>query len=361
MDRKLFLCNTVYQIMISAWLKYKVFSDIEADIIISNHINGYKTIANNIKKVKLFNEVYTVDSKEKSQDRIVYKNKLQLLYHDCCSNAELKRYIDIKCCYDELFVSNLDGFTKLLFSVLNRKYKTKIHMFEDGISTYSKLYEQFYENTKKGNSFHDFLKYVLFRNKTVYGNVISLWVLNPDTLLWNPKYEVNRIPVIETDSKFKKMLNVVFDYDNMTDNYDKKYIYFEESFFADTGYMEDVELVNKLADIVGKDNVMVKIHPRNQKNRFKELGYKTNEDISIPWEVILMNNDFSDKILITIGSQTIVTPCILFDMHIKSFSLYNCVNEKPKVLSGSLFDVLLTLYDKYSEDITLCNSIEDIQ
>ena len=358
--KKLFLCNTVYQIIIASWMKYKLYPENKADIIVSNHINGYKKIADNLKNTKLFDNVYTVDSLDCSRYKVHYKNKYYDLLHDCLKNRELKQYFDINSVYDELYVSNLDGFTKLIFSVLNKKFGTKICMFEDGTSTYSKLYERFYENSKPAKTKYNFIVYNVFKNKSVYGNVVSLWVLNKDALLWKPKYEVKQIPSIEVDEKYKGIINTIFDYENSTDRYDEKYIYFEESFYADTGYMEDVELVNRLSDLIGKENILIKIHPRNPVNRFKDLGYKTNKDISIPWEVILMNNDFSDKVLITIGSQTIVTPCILFNMHIKSYSLYNCIKNKPQVLEGPLFDVLMMLYKKYSDNITLCESIDEI-
>lgn len=360
MSKKLFLCNTVYQVIIAVWLKISVFEKNDADIIISNHMNGYKGIAENIKKTEIFDEVYTVDSLDCSRYRVHYKNRYYDLLHECFKTRELSRYFDINCDYSELYVSNLDGFTKLLFSVLNKKFGTKICMFEDGTSTYSKFYERFYENTRPVKNKHNFIVYNVFKNKSVYGNVVCLWVLNKNALLWKPKYEVKQIPPIEVDQKYKSIINTIFDYENSTDRYEEKYIYFEESFYADTKYMEDVELVNKISELVGKENILIKIHPRNPVNRFKELGYKTNNDLSIPWEVILMNNDFSDKVLITIGSQTIITPCILFNMHIKSYSMYNCIENKPKVLDGPLFDVLMTLYNKYSDDITLCESIDEI-
>ena len=144
------------------------------------------------------------------------------------------------------------------------------------------------------------------------------------------------------------------------DVYDKKYIYFEECYFAETGYMEDVELINTLAEKVGKENIMIKIHPRNPENRFEKLGYKTNKDTFIPWEVILMNNDFSDKVLIAIGSQTILTPYMLFGMNMKSYSLYHCLKEKPDLLNGPLFDVIMNFYNKYNENIIMYDSVERI-
>ena len=43
---------------------------------------------------------------------------------------------------------------------------------------------------------------------------------------------------------------------------------------ADDGYnVNDVEIVEKIASIVGKEKLFVKTHPRNPENRFEKLGY----------------------------------------------------------------------------------------
>ena len=70
------------------------------------------------------------------------------------------------------------------------------------------------------------------------------------------------------DAAFRSLVNRAFGYEISTDRYDRKYLFFEESFFADHYPINDPELVDRLAQRVGKENLMVKIHPRNPVNRF---------------------------------------------------------------------------------------------
>ena len=120
--------------------------------------------------------------------------------------------------------------------------------------------------------------------------------------------------------------------------------------------------MKQLAQQVGKENIMVKIHPRNPENRFEKLGFKTNKDTSIPWEVILMNiDDVSNKVFITIASQAILNPIMIFGLTIKAYSLYPCLTEIPQTLQGESWNFLYQLFEKYSDQIMLCDDIRKLQ
>ena len=78
-----------------------------------------------------------------------------------------------------------------------------------------------------------------------------------------------------------------------------------------------------IASLVGKENIIVKIHPRNRINRFAEIGYTTNLNTSIPWEVVALNSDLQNCCLVTVFSQSAVLPFILLGKKTKSVLLYN--------------------------------------
>lgn len=361
LKKSIFLCNTVYQVLVAVWIKYSELENKDTDIIISNHMNGYISIAENIKKTNLFQNVYTVDSLSYSRFEVEYSNKAERLFSKMFPAFELQKYIILQNDYDELFIANMDSFSQLLFSALSKKSNIKLNIFEDGLSTYSCLFKDFYEKKcPPVNRYKNILFCKICRNKYIYPNADAFYVFKSDAMQWTPGCEINELKPISCDTSFKNLINIIFNYDNMTDIYDKKYIYFEESFYADSGYMEDVELVEKIAERVGKDNIMIKIHPRNPENRFEKLGYKTNKDTSIPWEVILLNNDFSDNVLITIASTSIINPRLIFNKKMKSFSLINCLKEKPEILEGELSKCVMSFYEFYSDSINVCKSIEDI-
>ena len=60
--KKLFLCETPFQIIMALCLKQQCTnSNDQVDIIIADTFNGYKNISNRIKKLNLFNNVYNAN------------------------------------------------------------------------------------------------------------------------------------------------------------------------------------------------------------------------------------------------------------------------------------------------------------
>lgn len=362
MKKRLFLCNTVYQVLVAMWIKYVNFNDDSCDVILSNHMKGFKSIAENLEKTKIFKNVYTVESYNYSYGISGFGNKLSRSFYKRFPNLKLKKFIKLNSKYDELYFSNCDMFTSLLYNALVKKNKhIKLYMFEDGSVNYSMLIKQFYEQSRSrhGKAVDFVLKYIL-GEKYIYGNVSAMCVFNPEDMEWKPDFPVNRIPKIDCGNiKFKNAVNTTFGYENLTDSYDEKYIFFEEAYYAESGYTEDFELVKRLADIVGRENIFIKIHPRNPVNRFREAGFKTNNDTAIPWEVIALNKDLSDKRLVTIASSSILNPVSVLNSDVKCCALINCVSEKPDLLNGPLGKTVLRLFEKYDK-IKICSNVEDV-
>lgn len=51
----------------------------------------------------------------------------------------------------------------------------------------------------------------------------------------------------------------------------------EEAFLDDKVPSNDLELFLETAKIVGKENIVVKLHPRNKENRFEKIWNTYNE------------------------------------------------------------------------------------
>lgn len=359
--KTLIVCNTVYQVFVATWLKISNMKNDYVDIIISDHMNGSDLIASNIKKIMLFNNVYHVSTKKLCNIGLNRSSRYVSIVN---ATKILNRYVKIKEKYDTVFIANIDYFSKLLFHTLvndffspNYNKDIKLFLFEDGTSTYSKLFEKYYRTARLPLK----RKFPFYKPRTILGNVSGIFVFDPTAFMWNPETAIEKIPKIDiTNHRFKEAVNTIFDYQNMTDVYDTKYVFMEESFYAESEYMEDVELVEKISQKVGKENIMVKIHPRNHINRFEKLGYKTNRNTAIPWEVILLNNDFMDKVIFSVASQSILTPVFLFGQNIKSYILYNCLNNQPKILTGDLWDCSRERFIKY-DNIKMIKTIEELE
>ncbi len=356
MKRVLFVCNSVYQVLVASWIKYHCFSNDSADIILSERMNGADNIAARIKKTELFNDVSVLKVKYSNNSKI--NSVLKYINF----NSFAKKYTK-KEKYDILYTASMDYFIATLFDFLKRKNKQLIlNYYEDGTASYTERLSWYYELFKKPSGLKNISHNNIFKKYTIYSNFNEFSVFAPELLEWYPNgskvTEIDKIDI--NDKKFKKIINFIFDYENLEDKYEEKYIFFEESFYADTGYMEDVDLIEKLADIVGKENLLIKIHPRNPENRFAKMGYKTNVNTAIPWEIIAMNIDLTDKKIIAVASTSIINPIQVLGIDVQAYSLINCLNEIPQLLNSPLSQTVINLFKAYPNNITLCRSIEEI-
>lgn len=362
MKNVLIMCNSVYHIMI-AFKLLCLYDDCKVDILITDHLNNAKKISERIKNLSLFENVYYAETFKYARGKsFVSKNRLYNLYISFNAKKVLKSMFIPDKNYDIILGANCDRFTNLLFSVMKRKNKAlKFILFEDGLSTYSKLFEVFYKSTMTKKLRRKILLKALGL-KTLYGNIEKLYVFEPKMICWSPEFPVEKLSKInKNDEALLKKLNYVFSYDESPDIYDKKIIFIEESFCIEEENNYDIELVEQIAEIVGKENIMVKIHPRNPVNRFEKLGYKTNKNTSVPWELIVMNCDMHDKLLVTIASSSIINPLRLFGERIKAVSLYKCLSDVPKTLEGHLWDCAKKMFDKYPQDIIVCDDVDHLR
>lgn len=369
--RVLFLCNTVYQIIVASWLRKTLYGDDFADVIVSDHMNDFEKIAKRIENTQFFDGVYTAKSREYVNNwldfSITGRIKTNLL-----PNLRLKKKVKLKRKYDVLLMSNCDSFSMLLYNALKNNKRSSLGnknmelcLFEDGTYTYSRAFYEHFSQTEP----EYYTKKLEFLNKTVFnlqyikGSVSALYLFNPELLDYDADMKIEKTAKIDCkDVEFKNYLNEIFAYAKSKDVYDKKYIFLEESIFMDWDERPDLKLVDKIADVVGKDNIMVKIHPRNPKNVFKENGYKTNENTSIPWELIVLNTDMSDKVLISISSTALLNPVSVFGLDVRAYSLMKCIDRDlfPNSYKNGLLDTVERSYNCFAENIKICDFVTDV-
>ena len=224
MGKSLFLCNTVYQVLVAVWLKCSLFNDKNTDIIISNHMNGFQDVAQNIRSTGAFEKVYTVESKEyvKGINESTKKQVTQCfkLAH---ADKEISKFMVLDDIYDEVFVANFDFFADLLFNALKVKNKNlKFSIFEDGISTYCRSFENGYKRCFLARFIKHFVgAYVM------YGNLSECYVFNPDLMDWKPCEKITKVPKIDDKNiAFIEKINTIFGYDQLEDTYKEKYIFY---------------------------------------------------------------------------------------------------------------------------------------
>ena len=96
------------------------------------------------------------------------------------------------------------------------------------------------------------------------------------------------------------MLNEIF---TVTEPPESKYIYFEECYIRNHHTVTDLEILEHIARIVGKDNITVRLHPKTIVDRFSPNGYKVSPQDGSLWELTCLLADLSNKVFLTVKSS----------------------------------------------------------
>ncbi len=146
-------------------------------------------------------------------------------------------------------------------------------------------------------------------------------------------------------------------------SYPQKYIFFASVYdFEGEEPVGELEFALALANKVGFDNLLVKVHPRDDVNRFKNVGLNVDKNSQMPWEVIQLNYDFSDSVFITVASTSVLTISLIVDKSPKIYFAHrlfcsqNSVFKKAKCFCEEMIDQNI----KKLANICFLNSIEEL-
>lgn len=352
----LIVCNTPFQIMMAYHIVRLYYAHYDIDIIISSGIRDGERLAKNAQQTNAFRSIIFTRNKKTFLlgHSITHKITYAILRtYEIINNFLLAKKI-ARTHYDVCLFSNISIFTKLLTSLL-RKHNphTTLAIYEEGISTYTTLFT----SGDAPNSLYR--KYI--DKQGLLAKIDLLYVCHPSLLEWAPlNGKIIHTPTIKKDDQqYIELLNTIFNYTSCKDTYEKPIIFFEESHSFEGFDVPDIDIVNRIAEKMGKENIIVKIHPRNPENRFAKLGYKTNTDISIPWEVIMLNQSFENKIFVTISSGAVISPFLYLGIPCVTYSLLNCLNQLPGHMNSTLGATMRKVYQLNTNIFRTPSTIEE--
>ena len=127
----------------------------------------------------------------------------------------------------------------------------------------------------------------------------------------------------------------------------------------------EFELVKRIADKVGKDNLVIKVHPRDTRSVYLNHGLKIDMNSSIPWEVVFLCGNFDGKILLTINSTSVLSSCLLSDDEISGSYLFKLCdiskNESAKKNAKTITELINSAYLKGKlSRLSIPNNIDEI-
>ena len=324
MSRRLIIVNTYYQLIVAIQMKCTIFCDDEVVLLLSNHSNNAEEVYKRIKAIGIFDESYFIQSKG-FLDEITIKNHIQDLYDFSFKvKNRFSFYLkDVNNLYfDEILTYNFARDIIGLFSTLYEfNNNLLLSIFEEGILSYNFSFDE-------GISFKMIkaLRWLLGKKNAV--NTIKYFYC-----FYHDFYKGNLItaiiPSVKKDSKCVSAIKEIFEF-NMNENYKQKFIYFTSVYDFEGGEpIGEFKIVKKVQEIVGKDNLLIKVHPRDCRDVYNKSFFNVDSNSDVPWEVIQLSMDFSEKVFLTTTSGSVLAGSLLVDKPVQIYYLYKlCSFEK---------------------------------
>ncbi len=330
MDKRcLIIVNTIYQLFVVINLKNTYLKDDKVDIILTNNTPSLETIYKKNVLEKIFNKVMFLKKFQKSN-----KLKLVRIFDKIFRPEEIVKSLkdDLDVYDDYFYFNNNDLFEETLKLLVKRNKNLKLHIFEDGLISYIRKPLSISLKTRLICRF-------------VYHYIIKM--KNIDVYIFKPEYkaykeEMNVKPIKFSDNI--SFINEVFGYKEC--NIKEKYIFFEECLEFIEDKEEYYNLIDQIAQTVGYDNFIIKRHPRNV-SELSNIKIKIL-DLDYAWELYCINNDISNKTLITLSSSACTNAAMFFDKNgAKMVMCYKIIKSKIEAMKERYFnDYMYNLKEK---------------
>lgn len=349
------IVNTYFQLITAIRLKETLWFSCIVNIIISDQSNGSEKIAQNIEKTGIFENVYWIQNKElcKKYDNLytAFLKAKMILFGIKNNNYREK--------YDEMVFYNTDIFVHGLYaSLIKNNTNLTCSRLDEGILSYT-------DSIFLGNSR---LKYINKLREIFYHDSLRMKT-NNFYCFYPGVYEGNlnkiEIPQIDNPKHMGNILKKIFSVKSEMLNIKEKYIFFTSVYDFEGGLpIGETKLVFDIADMVGRDNLIVKMHPRDNRKVFQDRGIHVFENSEIPWEAMQFNNDFSSKLFLTVTSGSVLGANLIIKKSVKSYFLFKlCDLSENESAQNTVHNLrkLQVKSKKFVDNIEIINDIKRLE
>lgn len=290
MKQHIFLCESKFALFSMLIVKTTMFKDEKFDVLFTD-TNDYGDIIDKLRTIGIFQTVCQMSSKDivtsinQSQNRTekAFSPEKYLPIPDLILNQQ----------YTDLWI-NLDTMCPKLFyyALVNIGNTLNVHFIDEGNSSY-------FVDLLRCNT--DYIKHDFWKEKKFSKNCIDTYLFMPEL------YHGGNSGIIAKKIAYSSLSGVttlldLFGYDKPPS---EKYIFFEQCFAEDGYYLDDLTLVDEIANVVGKENLLIRLHPRSANDRFSPFGFHTLASNSALWETSLIYGGYKNKIFISVDSSAI--------------------------------------------------------
>lgn len=358
------------QVIIAVQAKIRLFAEDDVDIVLSDSSINADKKAEGLRKTGLFRRVKYIKTKAVSK----YSRFSKIFGVVSAFFMKNNMYSDLfwdDLDYDRIFfynpgVDTFAAFDKAL-RLSGRKNPPELIRIEEGILTPPWLPLLEYgigtgELDGRSTVFHILCK--ITGRPDLVSNTRKYMCFYPELLGTSPlmknmerkDYPHIRIPFLTSNKDFLEKLNTVFDYDPSANSFPQKYIYFATSSDIDGNPVGETELIIKISELVGKDNLLVKVHPRDGRDVFERAGLTVSRNSALPWEVIQLNYDFTKHVFISLSSGSTLNITAMKNENIPVFMLFPLVAGKDKQIDSYCVNMKKTL--EALQALGVCRSVK---
>lgn len=289
----LFICNSPFHLLNAINYRLNISPNCDADCILINMFRDAEKTYDNLKKSGLFDHVYYCSDSGNNRKIQVWESFFPQKYiKNNFPDFPLgeKKYKKI------VVATYLSVIALSICRYFNQK-GVSIDFIEDGTGTY--VY-----GLPKMRVSDDLWEKVYCKLFPI--TPTNVYLYDQSLLQIKPRYPVKDFCKMNKDTNTIAAFNRIYP---SVKPIQKEYIFIFESDIYGITTEDQLLILKDLADIVGKQNIVVKPHPKTDIKLLQDFELL---DGSVPWEIYCLNSDMSGKTLAVMNSTAAFTPTMIF-------------------------------------------------
>lgn len=315
----LYMCDSLYQMINVLNIKLRFYPNTTADLIITSST----ALADHIEKIEQLNIFHKIIISEYNA-RFDFQNIIEIPVAERTLHPEKFGHMPkLRAQYTDFFIpSYRNYYSQMIYYYLTNVGTTPaIHIYDADGSIYA-------DNLKEEYRVIDHNLYP--EDKRFATNTADIFLYRPDLYCGSSKIPMTPIPPLSLDNtELADILSSIFGTNEFPT---EKYLFFNEAFAEDAKVSNEIQILDAIAAIIGKDNIAIIIHIDSAKMEdiYRLHGYHTFSDNGVPWELIALSSKIENKVLMSISSNAIWTPWIITGKACRSVSLLNVMKLSKK-------------------------------
>lgn len=346
---KLIICNTYSQLIIAIQMKLTIFKEANVDLWVSDHSKNVDKILGPLVEQSIFASVEYIREKEFVYNRGKFKCLLDSMeYSFGGKKLKIKKYDEIIFYSLSLRLYSIaDYYSSISHDVIWSRMEEGLFSYETDFVSGKRI-----KLTRKLRKFSG--------RAEIANNIKNYYCFFPALKENNRGWNLIKIPSLrDTYDEITTIFKNIFNINENDLEFRTKYIYFASSSDIDGNSYGETELVIKIAESVGKDKIIVKMHPRDDRTVYQDYGINVMESSWIPWEVIQLIGKFEKIVFLTVDSGAFITISALMSRCGKGIFLYPEIQNSNREFVNRKAEIKKVLTKLHS--IGLCCDINEFE